>query len=423
MSKKKICAMILIAVMATPLIGDVVAHASTKSQNQINQNKNKINNLEEEKKEIEEKKKSEMERLSEIMKEVDIKTKSLDKHQRIVDEYTNKINKIDSEIQSLQNKIIETQNTIETTEVKIKENEEEKKVREEILGERLSSYYKMDMNAQFIHMVFSSQSVGELISTIFNIDKIIKTDQELITEIKLLAEELDKEKKSLEENKVKIENDKKVVESSKIEQEKLKTEAEVERNKWKAEVDGLEAIENEKRSIINNMENREERIEKEIGDLVDFNKELQKEIDGIFDQIGNQGGAAPSSSGFMRPSSYGISSQYGPRVHPVTGDKNGFHTGTDFAAPYGATTVAANSGTVVFSGVMSGYGNTVVIDHGGGVQTLYAHASQNLVSSGQKVSKGQAVAKVGSTGQSTGPHLHFEVRVNGRHTNPMNYIS
>ncbi|MGL4850807.1 MAG: murein hydrolase activator EnvC family protein [Clostridium sp.] len=423
MNKKKLCTMILIAVMAVPLAGDIVAYATTKSQNQINQNKDKIDDLEEEKKKLENKKKDEMGRLSEIMKEVQVKTESLDKHQKIVDGYTEKINKIDNEISTLENKIKETENEIINTENEIKKNEEEKKIREEILGGRLSSYYKMDMNAQFLHMIFSSESIGDLISTIFNINKVIKTDQELITEIKALTEELDKEKKTLEESKTRIEGDKKVVEVSKREQEKLKAEAEVERNKWKAEVEGLEAIENEKRNIINNMENREERIEKEIGDLIDFNKELQKEIDGVFDQIGNQGGTAPSASGFVRPSSFGISSQYGPRVHPVTGDKNGFHTGTDFAAPYGATTVAANSGTVVFSGVMSGYGNTVVIDHGGGVQTLYAHASQNLVSSGQKVSRGQAVAKVGSTGQSTGPHLHFEVRVNGRHTNPMNYIS
>lgn len=423
MNKKRLCTMLLAVAITTPLIGDVVASADTKSQNQINANKEKINELEKEKEDLKNEKDEEVQKLSKVMKEIEEMTKNLDKYQSVVDEYQKKIDSITSEINALENRMAEMQRQIDKTEADIQKNEEEKAKREQILGERLSSYYKMDFQAQFLHMLFSSENIGDFFSTLFNIDKILKTDKQLITEIQELNVQLENEKKSIIENRTKVEEDKKRVEESRAEEQKLQDKAIVERNKWQAQVDDLEKIENEKRDILSKLENKEKSIENQIGDLMDFNKELQQKIDGIFDNIGNQGGIAPSSSGFIRPSGYDISSNYGPRKHPVTGNPNGFHTGTDFAAPYGATTMAANSGTVVYSGWMSGYGQTIVIDHGGGVQTLYAHSSSLLVSNGQKVQRGQAIAKVGSTGMSTGPHLHFEVRINGRHTNPMNYIS
>ena len=94
----------------------------------------------------------------------------------------------------------------------------------------------------------------------------------------------------------------------------------------------------------------------------------------------------------------------------------------DFAAPSGSKCVAAGSGTVIFSGWYGGYGNAVIIDHGGGITTLYGHNSSLLVSKGQQVTQGQQIAKIGSTGNSTGPHCHFEVRINGSHTNPAAYL-
>lgn len=422
MNKKRVCTMLLAVAMTTPLMSDVVASADTKSQNQINANKEKINELEKQKDGLKDEKDEEVQKLSKVMEEIEEMTKNLDKYQGVVDEYQKKIDSITNEINDLENRMTEMQRKIDIAESNIKQNEEEKLEREKVLGERLSSYYKMDFQAQFLHMLFSSESIGDFFSTLFNIDTILKTDKQLITEIQELNVQLETEKKSIIEDKVKVEEDKKRVEDSRLEEQKLQDKAIVERNKWQAQVDDLEKIENEKRSILSKLENKEKSIENQIGDLMDFNKELQQKIDNIFDDIGNQGGSAPSATGFVKPSGYGISSNYGPRKHPVTGNPDGFHTGTDFAAPHGATTVASNSGTVVYSGWMSGYGQTIVIDHGGGVQTLYAHSSSLLVSNGQKVERGQAIAKVGSTGMSTGPHLHFEVRINGRHTNPMNYI-
>lgn len=131
---------------------------------------------------------------------------------------------------------------------------------------------------------------------------------------------------------------------------------------------------------------------------------------------------ADSSPGsWRRPSDGPATSGYGMRRHPISGTSR-MHTGVDFGAPMGASIYAATDGTVVSAGWRGGYGLAVVVDHGGGVATLYAHASRLNVSPGQRVSRGQVIAATGSTGQSTGPHLHFEVRVNGQPRDPMPYL-
>jgi murein DD-endopeptidase MepM/ murein hydrolase activator NlpD len=116
-----------------------------------------------------------------------------------------------------------------------------------------------------------------------------------------------------------------------------------------------------------------------------------------------------------------ITSGFGWRFHPILGYQR-FHSGLDFGATYGSTIRAAESGVVIFAGWYGGYGNTVVIDHGHGISTLYGHTSEMYVTEGQAVQRGQAVAAVGSTGLSTGPHLHFEVRQNGEPVDPSAYL-
>lgn len=131
-------------------------------------------------------------------------------------------------------------------------------------------------------------------------------------------------------------------------------------------------------------------------------------------------------TGFMRPlTSYRITSSYGWRVHPIFKSRT-FHSGVDMAAPYGTAIYASNSGKVIYSGWYGGYGKVVIIDHGKinnqNTSTLYAHMSASNVNVGEYVTKGQKVGNVGTTGYSTGPHLHFEVRKNGQTQNPLNYI-
>ena len=116
-----------------------------------------------------------------------------------------------------------------------------------------------------------------------------------------------------------------------------------------------------------------------------------------------------------------LTSGFGTRIHPILGYRR-FHAGVDFGASTGSPIWAADSGQVIFAGWYGGYGRAVIINHGSGITTLYGHASQVYVSEGQMVQQGQAIAAVGSTGLSTGPHLHFEVRQNGTPVNPMGYL-
>ena len=116
-----------------------------------------------------------------------------------------------------------------------------------------------------------------------------------------------------------------------------------------------------------------------------------------------------------------ITSHYGYRVNPVTGEYK-LHKGIDYAGNYGDPIKASKSGVVEYSGWISGYGNTIILGHGNGVQTLYPHAQTLNVSYGQSVAQGDTIATVGSTGNSTGHHLHFEIRINGEAVDTFNYI-
>jgi len=133
------------------------------------------------------------------------------------------------------------------------------------------------------------------------------------------------------------------------------------------------------------------------------------------------GGSVVGTGELLRPVGGAVTSGFGVRRHPVFGDMRQ-HNGVDFGASHGTSIVAADSGTVIISGYNSSYGNYVVIDHGNGMTTLYAHMSTRSVSVGNTVSRGQQIGLVGSTGVSTGPHLHFEVSINGVRINPMSRL-
>jgi septal ring factor EnvC (AmiA/AmiB activator) len=131
--------------------------------------------------------------------------------------------------------------------------------------------------------------------------------------------------------------------------------------------------------------------------------------------------SAATSGGFVRPVPGRITSGFGPRLHPILGTTR-VHTGVDMTAGYGTPIKAADSGKVIYAGYRGGYGNTIIVDHGGGITTLYAHQSNLAASNGDRVDAGEVVGYVGSTGLSTGPHLHFEVRVNGSPVDPAGYL-
>lgn len=116
-----------------------------------------------------------------------------------------------------------------------------------------------------------------------------------------------------------------------------------------------------------------------------------------------------------------ITSSYGYRIHPIWGTTI-YHSGIDIGVDYGTPVHAADGGTVVYADWISGYGNAVIIDHGNGLSTLYGHNESLNVSEGQTIGKGDVIAFAGSTGNSTGPHVHFEVRANGDPVDPMGYL-
>lgn len=154
------------------------------------------------------------------------------------------------------------------------------------------------------------------------------------------------------------------------------------------------------------------------GELAALARE-EAQIKALIIQQSNSGGTRPGA--LLRPVPGAVSSYYGYRVHPIYGDRR-LHTGWDMNAGCSAPIVAAESGTVIFSGVKGGYGNAIIIDHGGGMSTLYAHQSRLGVFYGANVGIGDVIGWIGSTGVSTACHLHFEVRVNGDPVDPAPYM-
>ena len=149
--------------------------------------------------------------------------------------------------------------------------------------------------------------------------------------------------------------------------------------------------------------------------------ELLAESNSLTGVINGSSGGGGGTGSLIWPVHGPVTSPFGWRIHPILGTKK-FHTGIDIGVGYGTPIHAADSGAVIYATWMSGYGNVIIIDHGRGISTLYAHQSSLAVGNGVKVSRGQTIGYVGSTGFSTGPHLHFEVRVNGTPVDPMAYL-
>lgn len=179
----------------------------------------------------------------------------------------------------------------------------------------------------------------------------------------------------------------------------------------------VEAVRKEKAGILAKLQKERNALQREVNALDAESRSIEREIRRIQDQMANAGGATRFTGRFIRPVNGRISSGFGYRIHPVLRTRR-LHAGIDFAAPTGTPIRASAAGVVIGASYRGGYGNTVVIDHGGGISTLYGHCSRLFVRNGERVRQGQKIAAVGSTGLSTGPHLHFEIRVNGRPVNP-----
>ena len=209
---------------------------------------------------------------------------------------------------------------------------------------------------------------------------------------------------------------------------KMKNDIEV-RKKYLAQ--SINSINSQKRSIKNAIAKNQNMINKLKTDRAYYERterELARQSESIQSMISKNKGsstAVVASGGFLRPIAGRISSPFGWRTHPIFNSRT-FHSGIDIAGPNLGSIKASNSGTVIYSGWYGGYGKVVIVDHGtvngSPITTLYAHLSSINVNKGQFVNKGDIVGHEGTTGYSTGPHCHFEVRVNGKPNNPLNYI-
>ena len=201
----------------------------------------------------------------------------------------------------------------------------------------------------------------------------------------------------------------------------------------------LDALEGQRRTLVAAADTRRREVAMEVTELEGLSASEESALQGLIVErqreeearraserraSGLAGEPVPSGGGGAMgwPASGPITSPFGYRADPYGSGASDFHPGIDIGAPYGSTITAAADGTVIFAGWYGGYGNAVIIDHGGGVSSLYGHCSQLLVSEHQSVQRGQAIAAVGSTGHSTGPHVHFEVRVNGSPVDPLSRL-
>jgi len=250
-------------------------------------------------------------------------------------------------------------------------------------------------------VLLQSQNINEFLERRSQLRRVYQSDRAFLEQLKATAADIDRRRSAVEQQKNEI---------ALITQQLLARKAEFEDQ---AEVqEGLVQRLNQDRQALEAAESQLERDSNNLASLI-----RQR-----LNAAAGRGRLVIRGTGiFSLPSAGSLTSGFGYRVHPILGYRR-FHAGVDFGAPHGSPIHAADRGSVIFSGWYGGYGRSVVIDHGNSITTLYAHTSRVYVREGQTVERGEAIAAVGSTGLSTGPHLHFEVRRNGEPVNPLDYL-
>ena len=185
--------------------------------------------------------------------------------------------------------------------------------------------------------------------------------------------------------------------------------------------DQIRARKEEQQQIMNEAKRREDAAAAMEADLIAESNNVRRLIQARSGSLQGEGTVVQGSGTFIWPCNGPITSPFGYRTHPIFGTTI-YHAGMDIGVDYGTPIHAADGGTVILAGWCGGYGNAVIIDHGNGLQTLYGHNTPAAVSEGQAVSQEEATSYAGSTGYSTGPHCHFEVRENGEAVDPMGYL-
>lgn len=327
----------------------------------------------------------------------------------------NYIEELDGNLADIQAKIAElkTQITDKETEIAEKEKELEEAIavqeaQYEAMKERIKFMYEKG-DTLYLELVFASESFGEMLNKAEYIEMLSAYDRKMLDEYVAYAEYVALCKESLEEEKGVLEETKKTVEAEEAALNEL-----------------IEAKEQEINAVTSDIRNKEAAIAEYEADIAAQNETisaLEKAIAEEKKKLAQDQGRKYDGGMFTwpAPSYTRISDEYGYRIHPILQVKQ-FHNGLDMAAPGGSPILAAYDGTVVASAYSSSMGNYIMIDHGDSLYTIYMHASALYVQKGAEVSKGQKIAAVGTTGRSTGNHLHFSVRLNGNYVSPWNYL-
>ncbi len=396
--KKKIVASILAILLMSFSFTNVFATSKSEIQSKIDDKQEELQDVKDEKSSV----------LSEI------------------DKLNESISATEKEISNLNSKITELTNSISEKEKDIQEKEKEFEEKDKLLQDRLVALYEAG-DTTYLDMLLTSGSITDFISNYYLVSQLAECDTEVLSQIENTKKEIEEDKKELETQKQEINKTKSEIAEK---NEQLKSD----KSTKQAKVNSLTEEEKSIQSQIDEYDAQMEKIaaaERKAAEEAAAKKKQEEEEKKNQSSTGSTGATGGSSgtvtsSGKMTwpiPGYKNITSNFGYRIHPIYGTWK-LHSGIDVGAPTGAKFVAADDGTVLIAsyGYNGGYGNYVVISHGNGITTRYAHGTTILVSAGQKVTKGTPVLTVGSTGASTGPHAHFEVRVNGVAVNPLNYL-
>ena len=327
------------------------------------------------------------------------------------------VTQLDSELSGIQAKIAQYNTLITEKEQQIADTTEELN---EAIKQQEDQYEAMKKRIKFMYergdtfyleMLFSSSSISDLVNKADYIEALSRYDRNKLEEyvettemVQLVKEELEAEKEVLDEAKLAVEAEEANVSS--LIQEKTAQLSSV-----SADISNKEAAIREYEAMIAQENEEIAALEKAVAE-----EKARLEAENAQARIYNGGMFAWPCPGYTR-----MSDDYGMRPHPIFGVEK-MHNGIDLAAPAGTAILAAYDGDVVAATYSSSMGNYIMIDHGSGLYTIYMHCSALYVSKGQTVTKGQNIAAVGSTGNSTGNHLHFSVRLNGSYVNPWNYL-
>ena len=315
-----------------------------------------------------------------------------------LEEIQSRLNELQAQARELQAKSNALQAKINDNQAKLAKKKAEVEQRKKVYSQRLRQIY-INGQVNYLDVLLGAKDFGDFSSRMYLLQKIISSDIAMLqqlqkdeAEIKSRQEQLDAEMKEIKSTKAELEAKRARANKLKEQRSYMLYKAQEEEQQSQSESERLLAISENITAMLRNME--------------------------------SSGGGSSSSGGtgrFMWPCRGEITSYFGWRTHPIFGTTK-YHSGMDIAVDYGTPIMAADSGTVIYSGWLGGYGYAVMIDHGSGLVTLYAHNQSLNVYEGQYVTKGTCIAYAGSTGYSTGPHCHFEVRLHGEVTEPLNYL-